>query len=84
MRLKSKYQGTCTVCGDGIAVGQDVEWSKDEGARHPTCTPSPIVHDTSIPSYVLTDDDPVFRIARVNLNRKPIETKRDDSNLTLR
>lgn len=37
MRLKAKFRGTCVACGESISRGDEIEWSKSEGARHAEC-----------------------------------------------
>jgi hypothetical protein len=37
MVIKAKYQGVCKKCGSEIRVGEEIEWSRETGARHVTC-----------------------------------------------
>jgi len=37
MTIIAKYAGRCQVCGGHIAAGEEIEWSKAEGARHTKC-----------------------------------------------
>lgn len=39
MVIKAKFTGTCRKCGGDIAVGEEIEWSRGEGARHVECPP---------------------------------------------
>ena len=32
--MKAKFEGTCRVCTGHIAVGDEIRWSRAEGARH--------------------------------------------------
>lgn len=32
--MKAKFNGTCRECGGHIEVGDDIRWSRAEGARH--------------------------------------------------
>lgn len=38
MTIKAKYPGRCKSCGNSITVGQEIEWTKNNGARHLDCT----------------------------------------------
>jgi SWI/SNF-related matrix-associated actin-dependent regulator 1 of chromatin subfamily A len=40
MIIRAKYDGTCADCGGEIAVGDPIEWSQDQPARHVTCPES--------------------------------------------
>lgn len=31
---RSNYETRCRVCGDPIHIGEQIKWSKAEGARH--------------------------------------------------
>ena len=37
MVIKSKYPGTCRVCGHTINKGELIEWSRGKGAKHVDC-----------------------------------------------
>lgn len=37
MTIRAKFSGKCTVCGGSIRTGEEVEWSREDGARHPDC-----------------------------------------------
>jgi hypothetical protein len=37
MTITAKYAGRCSVCGGTIGVGEQIEWSKGEAARHEAC-----------------------------------------------
>jgi hypothetical protein len=37
MNITSKYAGKCKGCGGAIAVGEQIEWARDTGARHTRC-----------------------------------------------
>ena len=36
-QMAAKYSGTCKHCGGGIAKGEQIEWSKGQGASHADC-----------------------------------------------
>lgn len=38
MTITAKYKGTCTVCNNPIAVGEQIEWKKGSGSTHAECT----------------------------------------------
>lgn len=38
----SRFPGKCKVCGKPYGKGDEIEWSKKEGARHPGCVPVPV------------------------------------------
>jgi hypothetical protein len=35
--IKAKYAGTCKACNRKISVGDEIEWTKGNGARHLNC-----------------------------------------------
>jgi ribosomal protein L37E len=41
MTITAKYAGRCRRCGGRISVGDQIEWSKGEGARHVECESRP-------------------------------------------
>jgi hypothetical protein len=66
MKITSKYDGRCRVCGKHIAAGTQIEWERGAGARHLNCSdeqrpplnsPPPqqtLRPDTDIPALVRT------------------------------
>ena len=40
MTMTSKFRGTCVSCGQPIAKGAQIEWSRATGAKHLTCATS--------------------------------------------
>lgn len=40
MVMAAKYPGKCRKCGGQIYVGDQIEWSKEDGARHATKCPA--------------------------------------------
>lgn len=50
MTIKAKYPGQCKTCGGHINVGEEIEWSREKGARHIEC-PKQKEHDG--PTYTL-------------------------------
>lgn len=34
MAMKAKYAGKCNICGGQINVGEEIEWTRGEGASH--------------------------------------------------
>jgi hypothetical protein len=38
MTITAKYQGRCAHCGQAITPGQQIEWTRDQPARHASCT----------------------------------------------
>jgi hypothetical protein len=36
----SKYPGKCRICGKPYRVGDEINWSKEDGASHPACRPA--------------------------------------------
>jgi hypothetical protein len=37
MTITAKFPGTCRRCGGKITVGEKIEWSREDGARHLEC-----------------------------------------------
>jgi hypothetical protein len=37
MTITAKYSGTCRRCGGSIAVGDTIDWERDQGATHTEC-----------------------------------------------
>jgi len=37
MKIISRYDGQCRTCGEAITKGDQIEWSRRGGARHPSC-----------------------------------------------
>ncbi len=37
MTITAKFSGTCTKCRHTILVGEQIEWSKGQGASHTHC-----------------------------------------------
>jgi len=37
MVIRAKYSGVCADCGEEIAVGAEIEWSRGQPARHVSC-----------------------------------------------
>ena len=44
MVIRSKYYGKCTVCSGKINKGDQIEWTKGQGAAHVVCA-----HDSTDP-----------------------------------
>lgn len=40
MRIKARYKGRCRVCGGGINPGDEIEWTRSQGAAHADCATS--------------------------------------------
>lgn len=40
MVILAKFKGKCRVCGCTILRGDQIEWSRAEGAAHVKCTPA--------------------------------------------
>jgi formate dehydrogenase maturation protein FdhE len=38
MIIRSKYATSCRKCHDAITAGQQIEWTKERGAQHITCS----------------------------------------------
>ena len=39
MTIKARYAGTCSACGQAVAVGQDIEWERrSKIVRHADCS----------------------------------------------
>jgi hypothetical protein len=36
--ITAKFNGRCNVCGGSVSAGEEIVWSKAEGARHPNCS----------------------------------------------
>jgi hypothetical protein len=47
--MAARYPGKCSVCSGHISVGDQIEWTKGEGARHVDCSS---VGTTSVPAGV--------------------------------
>lgn len=45
-RMIAKYNGKCTVCGQQIAAGTEILWSKSNGSKHAEC-PEIVVADVA-------------------------------------
>lgn len=41
MAMKAKYAGKCNICGGQINVGEEIEWTRGEGASHIECPKNP-------------------------------------------
>jgi hypothetical protein len=37
MTITAKYPGTCAVCGERFAAGEQIEWQRGEPSTHPAC-----------------------------------------------
>ena len=37
MTMRAKFPGRCKVCGQTIRVGEEIEWTKESGAKHVRC-----------------------------------------------
>jgi len=40
LRIKARYKGRCRVCGGEINPGDEIEWSRSQGAAHVECAAS--------------------------------------------
>ncbi|MDH5362783.1 MAG: hypothetical protein OEY99_07150 [Aigarchaeota archaeon] len=40
MRIKARYKGRCRVCGGEINPGDEIEWTRSQGAAHAECATS--------------------------------------------
>jgi hypothetical protein len=51
MIITAKFASVCPCCSTRITVGEKVEWSKGEKARHVRCAGKPAVASTARRSY---------------------------------
>jgi hypothetical protein len=47
MVIVAKFASVCPCCGMRLSVGDKVEWSKGEKARHVSCS-APVIAQTSV------------------------------------
>lgn len=43
MTITARYPSRCATCGQAIAAGESIEWSKGNPTRHTTCPARPAV-----------------------------------------
>ena len=53
MVIKAKYKGKCKKCGSEIQVGEEIEWSRETGARHVSCPKKETTEKSSETTYKL-------------------------------
>ncbi len=51
MIINAKYKGTCTECNQPINIGDKINWSREKGAKHTSCSTAP----EQKPTYIIVD-----------------------------
>ena len=49
MTILSKFHGSCRACGKPIRQGEEIDYTKETGARHLACVPrddDPLLYDS--------------------------------------